>query len=90
VLNVEIPSPIRAHEYDEAITRYGSDRPDLRYGMELHDITDLAAQHGLWRVQERADGEGDRGAGRGEAVAQGDGCAGEWSKGLAEGAAVTR
>jgi aspartyl-tRNA synthetase len=42
VLNVEIPSPIRHMEYDEAMTKYGSDRPDLRFGMELHDITDLA------------------------------------------------
>ena len=42
VLNVEVPSPIRHMEYDEAMTRYGSDRPDLRYGMELADITDLA------------------------------------------------
>jgi aspartyl-tRNA synthetase len=42
VLNVEVPSPIRHMEYDEAMTRYGSDRPDLRYGMELSDITDLA------------------------------------------------
>src|SRR3954451_11752077 len=42
VLNVEIPTPIRHMEYDEALTQYGSDRPDLRFGMELHDITDLA------------------------------------------------
>jgi aspartyl-tRNA synthetase len=41
-LNVEIPNPIRHMEYDEAQTRYGSDRPDLRFGMELHDITDIA------------------------------------------------
>jgi len=42
VLNVEIPNPIPRMDYDEAMSRYGSDRPDLRYGMQLHDITDLA------------------------------------------------
>jgi len=42
VLNIEVPNPIRQMEYDEAMTRYGSDRPDLRFGMELHDITELA------------------------------------------------
>jgi aspartyl-tRNA synthetase len=29
-------------EYDEAVNKYGSDRPDLRFGMPLHDITDIA------------------------------------------------
>lgn len=42
ILGVEIPSPIPHMEYDEAVNRYGSDRPDLRFGMELHDITELA------------------------------------------------
>src|SRR5262249_6657772 len=42
ILNVEIPNPIRHIEYDEAMNKYGSDRPDLRFGMELHDITDIA------------------------------------------------
>src|SRR6266566_5289814 len=41
ILGVEIPNPIPHMQYDEAMSRYGSDRPDLRYGMELHDITDL-------------------------------------------------
>jgi aspartyl-tRNA synthetase len=42
ILNVEIPNPVPHIEYDEAVTKYGSDRPDLRWGMQLHDITDLA------------------------------------------------
>jgi aspartyl-tRNA synthetase len=42
VLNVEVPNPIPRMEYDEAMSAYGSDRPDLRFGMKLHDITDLA------------------------------------------------
>ena len=41
VLGVDIPNPIPHMEYDEAMGKYGSDRPDLRFGMELHDITDL-------------------------------------------------
>jgi aspartyl-tRNA synthetase len=41
-LNVEVPNPIPHMEYDLAMSQYGSDRPDLRFGMQLHDITDLA------------------------------------------------
>src|SRR5438045_987032 len=41
VLNVSIPNPIPHMEYDEAMNKYGSDRPDLRFDMQLHDITDL-------------------------------------------------
>src|SRR5438046_10210412 len=41
ILNVEIPNPIPHMHYDEAMSRYGSDRPDLRFGMQLHDITDI-------------------------------------------------
>src|SRR4029434_9825073 len=41
VLGIAVPEPIPHMEYDEALNRYGSDRPDLRVGMALHDITDL-------------------------------------------------
>jgi len=42
VLGLAIPDPIPHMEYDEAMGRYGSDRPDLRFGMELFDVTDIA------------------------------------------------
>src|SRR5258706_1718780 len=42
ILTVEIPNPVPHMEYDEAMGTYGSDRPDLRFGMKLVDITDLA------------------------------------------------
>jgi aspartyl-tRNA synthetase len=36
--------PLRRISYDDAVSRYGSDRPDLRFGLELTDVSDLLAQ----------------------------------------------
>ncbi len=44
ILAKEVPNPIPHMEYDEAMSKYGSDRPDLRFGMQLHDVTDLGKQ----------------------------------------------
>jgi len=44
ILGKEIPDPIPHMQYDEAMSKYGSDRPDLRFGMPLHDVTDLGQQ----------------------------------------------
>jgi aspartyl-tRNA synthetase len=41
ILGVEVP-PLLRMTYAEAMSRFGSDRPDLRYGMELKDVSDLA------------------------------------------------
>ena len=42
-LGVEVPIPFPVFSYDEAMRRFGSDKPDLRFGMELVDIADIAA-----------------------------------------------
>jgi aspartyl-tRNA synthetase len=42
VLGVEIETPIRRMPYAEAMERYGSDKPDLRFGLELKNISDIA------------------------------------------------
>ena len=40
-MGVEMPTPLRRMDYWEAMDTYGSDKPDTRYGMELHDVTDI-------------------------------------------------
>ncbi len=47
VLNVEIPMPLPRLTYNEAMSRYGSDKPDTRYGMEIQDISDLVKDCGF-------------------------------------------
>ncbi|MCM1466961.1 MAG: aspartate--tRNA ligase [Alistipes sp.] len=47
VLNVEVPLPIQRMTWQEAMDRFGSDKPDLRFGMELHDITELVKNCGF-------------------------------------------
>ncbi|MGI6006968.1 MAG: aspartate--tRNA ligase [Ruminococcus sp.] len=41
VLNVEVSLPIQRMTWQEAMDRFGSDKPDLRFGMELHDVSQV-------------------------------------------------
>jgi aspartyl-tRNA synthetase len=42
-IGVEVPLPIQRMTWKEAMERFGSDKPDLRFGMELKDISDVVA-----------------------------------------------
>ena len=47
VLGVDVPLPIQRMTWQEAMDRFGSDKPDLRFGMELTDVTDVVKNCGF-------------------------------------------
>ena len=46
-LNVDIPNPLPRMKWIDAMNRYGSDKPDIRFGMELVDLTDIVKDSGF-------------------------------------------
>ncbi|RKZ02180.1 MAG: aspartate--tRNA ligase [Candidatus Hydrothermota bacterium] len=58
-IGVEVDRPFQRMDYYEAMRRFGIDKPDLRYGMELIDLTDLfeGTEH---RIVAQAVSKGDR------------------------------
>ena len=46
-LGIDIPLPIRRMTWQGAMDRFGSDKPDLRFGMELKDVTDIVRDCGF-------------------------------------------
>jgi len=47
VLNVDIPNPLPRMSWFDAMDNYGSDKPDIRFGMTIHEITEDAKGKGF-------------------------------------------
>jgi aspartyl-tRNA synthetase len=60
VLNVELPKPFPRMGYDEAMTLYGSDKPDLRIAMTLTELTDVMKEVEFKVFREAATSKGGR------------------------------
>lgn len=57
-LGMALEPPFQRLTYDEAMERFGTDRPDMRFGMELVDLTSIAAGCGFKVFRSIADGGG--------------------------------
>lgn len=47
VLDVDIQTPLPRLTYKDAMERYGSDKPDTRFGMEIQDVSDIVKNSGF-------------------------------------------
>jgi aspartyl-tRNA synthetase len=91
ILGKEIPNPIPRMQYDQAMMEYGSDRPDLRFGMKLHDITDLGQQTDFGVFKNAAMVKAIAVPGGGKLSRKETDALAEWAKGFgAKGLAVTK
>ncbi len=57
-LDRDVKPPFQRISYDEAMSRFGTDRPDMRFGFELIDLTTIAADCGFKVFRDVADGGG--------------------------------
>jgi len=58
ILDVDLPLPLPRLTFKEAMERFGSDKPDTRYGMEIYDLSDLVKGCGFGVFESAVDGNG--------------------------------
>jgi aspartyl-tRNA synthetase len=58
ILRIELKTPFPFLTYDEAINRYGVDKPDIRFGMELRDVSSLLKESSFKLFREVLEGGG--------------------------------
>ena len=54
VLGVDIPDPMPRMSWYDAMDKYGSDKPDVRFGMTIHEITDKVKGKGFSVLEDAA------------------------------------
>lgn len=52
ILGVKLQTPFRRMSWQEAMSSYGSDKPDLRFGMKIHEVTSLLQGKGMSLIDE--------------------------------------
>ncbi len=57
-LDIDVAPPFKRISYDDAMNRFGTDRPDTRFGFELVDLTDIARTCSFKVFRSIADGDG--------------------------------
>lgn len=57
-LDVKLSKGFRQMTYDECMDKYGSDRPDLRFGMQLHNLSDVAKRSDFSVFKEQVESGG--------------------------------
>lgn len=57
-LGIDLPTPFKRMTYAQAFRRFGSDKPDLRYALELHDFTPIFADTTLSFIRALLDKQG--------------------------------
>ncbi len=58
ILDIDLPLPLPRLTYKEAMERYGSDKPDTRYGMEIYDLSDVVKDSGFGVFESAVQGGG--------------------------------